>query len=294
MNDAPSVSELIRKLEIRAKHLAHTSFTSAYRSAFKGQGLLFESLRPYEIGDDVRDIEWNASARGNETYIKQYAEQREQNVLIVLDRSASGMFGTGGQTKQGLGAEIGAVITMMAMQNQDKVGLLIFGDAVETFVKPRDGRNHGTRLIRDLLMVKQSAVGTNLKGVLHSISQLLKRRTTIFFLSDFLASRTEYQRELQVVAHQHDFIPIILRDAWEVELPNMGLLHISDAETGENVLIDTANTSWREAFVEHVTRYYAMREHDLKRCGADPIMIDMDKNYVDAFHQFFNRRRLRS
>lgn len=294
MTDSPSISELIRRLEVHAKRLAHTSFTNAYRSAFRGQGVNFESLRPYEIGDDVRDIEWNASARTGDTYIKQYIEQREQNVLIVLDRSASGLFGAAGRTKQALAAEIGAVITMMAMSNHDKVGLMIFGDEIELFIKPHDGRNHGTRLIRDLLLVNRSPAGTNLKLALHSISQLLKRRTTIFFLSDFLASRQEYLRELQVVAHQHDLIPIILRDTWELELPKVGLLTVQDAETGEKQLIDTSSRGWREAFSEHVKRYYAMREHDLKRSGADPIMIDISQNYVDAFHQFFERRRLKS
>lgn len=294
MDNLSTVSELIRRLEIHARRLARTSFSSAYRSAFRGQGILFESLRPYEIGDDVRDIEWNASARANEPYIKQYVEQREQHVLIVLDRSASGMFGTAGQTKQGLGAEIGAVIMMMALQNHDKVGLMIFGDEVELFIKPREGRNHATRLIHDLLVARRSQTGTNLKLALHSISQSLQRRTTIFFLSDFLAARSEYLRELQVVAHQHDLIPIILRDRWEVELPKMGLVQITDSETGETGLLDTSDAGWREAFTEQITRYYGTREQDLKRSGADPIVIDLDKSYVDAFHQFFERRRLRS
>jgi uncharacterized protein (DUF58 family) len=290
----PSLTELIHQLEVRAKHLAQTSFKSAYHSAFKGQGIVFEHLRPYEFGDDVRDIEWNASARSNEVYVKQYVEEREQDVLIVLDRSASGMFGTAGQPKISLGAEIGAVITMMAMQNRDKVGLMIFGDEVELFINPRDGRNHATRLIRDLLITQKSSVGTNLEQVLQSIKRLLRRRTTIFFISDFLASRSEYLRELQVVAHHHDLIPIILRDKREVDLPSVGLLTVQDAETGETRLIDTANKYWQKAFSEHIEKYYAMRDDDLRRAGADPILIDIDRSYVEAFHHFFEQRRLKS
>ncbi len=285
------IPELIRQLEMRAKRLAQTSFKHAYQSAFKGQGIVFESLRPYEIGDDVRNIEWNASARSNETYVKQYIEQREQDVLIVLDRSASGIFGTAGQSKIALGVEIGAVITMMALQNRDKVGLMVFGDEIELFIRPHDGRNHATRLIRDLLFVDNQATGTNLEQVLRSINRLLKRRTTIFFLSDFLASRSEYLRELQVVTHHHDFIPIILRDKREIAWPRVGLVNVQDAETGEKRLIDTSDKQWQKAFSEHVGRYYAVREQDLKRSETNPIMIDIDQSYVEAFHQFFARRR---
>ncbi len=284
----------IQQIEIRTRRLVRDAFSGAYHSVFKGRGMMFESVRPYQPGDDVRDIEWNITARGQGAYIKQYVEERELTVLIVLDSSSSCLFGTVKQSKHSLAVEIGAVVALAAIANNDKVGLMIFSDEIKEYVAPGKGRNHGLRIIRDLFTAQTPNAGTNISIALQAINRLLKRRSVVFFLSDFLATSAEYERDLIITAQRHDFIAVMLSDPLESEIPKVGLINLRDAETGEERMVDTSTKLWRKAFHRQTEQFDTMRHDLFNRANVDRIAIPVDGDYVVALTQFFQRRAKRS
>lgn len=289
----PETLKRIKRIELKTQKLVNDVFAGAYRSVFKGRGIAFESVRPYQPGDDVRDIDWNVTARTGEAYLKQYAEERELTVIIALDSSASNMFGTVNRQKRDLAAEIGAILALAASRNNDRVGLVTFSDQIEHITPPRKGRNHVLRIIRDVLTAQPTYSGTDIAAGLRAISNMQERRAIIFVLSDFLATGPEYMRQLRVTARHHDLIAVILSDPLEKRWPDAGLVTLADAETGENRTIDTSPARWREAFKERSKRFHKLRRNTLYQARVDSINLSVDEDYVPALIRFFEQRASR-
>jgi uncharacterized protein (DUF58 family) len=289
----PEVMRQIRRIELRTRRLVDASFAGSYHAVFKGRGITFDSVRAYEPGDDVRAIDWNVTARAGEPYIKQFVEERELTVMLVLDASASILFGSVGRMKRDLAAELGAVLALSAISNNDKVGLLVFSDQVELFIPPRKGRNHVLRLIRDLMAAAPTGKGTDMVMALKTINRTLRRRSIVFLISDFLLSSDEYLRELSIVSRQHDVIAVTLRDRLEQTWPEVGLVRLEDAETGVISWVDTGSEQWRRRFGAQAQRFQQARDAALARARVDRIDLPSDGDYVRALTEFFRRRHTR-
>lgn len=291
---SPELLKRIRQIELRTRRLVNDSFAGAYHSVFKGQGIVFDAVRPYQAGDDVRMIDWKVTARSGEAYIKRYVEERELTVMIVLDTSASCLFGTVNKSKRDLAAEIGAVLALSAISNNDKVGLLIFSDKVELFIPPRKGRNHVLLLIRDLLAVRPSNQGTDLGMAFRTLNRVLNQKSVVFFMSDFLENVDDYRREMMVTAKKHDMIGVVLSDPLEETWMPLGLVGVHDAETGVKQWVDTSSRQWREKFEDQTAYFGELRDQTLLKSGVDRIDIPVDGDYVRALMQFFQKRSRRS
>jgi uncharacterized protein (DUF58 family) len=283
----------IRRIELRTRRLVTDSFAGAYHAVFKGRGMVFDTVRAYEPGDDVRDIDWNVTARTGEPFVKRYIEERELTVMLVMDASASVLFGTINRQKRDLAAELGAVLAFAAISNNDKVGLMVFSDHVELFIPPRKGRNHILRLIRDLLAARPTSSGTDLSLALRTVNRFLKRRAIVFVISDFLMPSDDYLRELMLVSRRHDVIAITLSDPLEQSWPDTGLTALRDAETGAIRWVDTSARGWRRQFAEQARRFQQMRDAALTKARADRIDVPLDGDYVSALMSFFQRRSRR-
>lgn len=283
----------IRRIEIRTRRLVNTSFAGEYHAIFKGRGIEFDEVRPYRPGDEVRTIDWNVTARTGELFVKRYIEERELTVMLLVDASASGQFGTSTRFKREIAAELAAVLAFSAISNNDKVGLLVFTDQIELFITPRKGKRHVLRLIRDLLAFQPQGRRTNLKLGLETLNHMLKRRSIIFLLSDFLTPPDSYRSILQVSNRRHDVIAITLTDPREQEFPNVGLIAIEDAETGDIQLVDTGNRKWREEFKERVSELHTARERVFRKAKVDRIDITTDSDYVIPLTNFFEQRARR-
>ncbi len=283
----------IRRIEIRTRRLVSEAFVGAYHSTFKGRGIAFDTVRPYEPGDDVRSIDWNVTARAGEVFVKKYTEERELTVLLVLDGSASVFFGTTGREKREVAAELGAVLALAAIRNNDKVGLLIFSDRIEHYTAPRKGRNHVLRLIRDVIAERPAGRGTDLALALRTVSRMAKQRAIVFVISDFLALSAHYETELRVVSRRHDVIAVVLSDPREQAWPHGALVALEDAETGEVRLADTASMAWRAAFAERSARFRAQRDSVLARAAVGRVDIATDGDIIAALTAFFRARSRR-
>lgn len=289
-------TELIRKIrqiEIRTRHLVNDSFAGEYHSVFKGRGMEFDEVRPYAPGDEIRDIDWNVTARLGDPYIKRYIEERELTVMLVVDASGSGDFGSVGRFKRELAAELTAVLAFAATTNNDKVGLLIFTDQIELFIPPRKGRKHVLRIIRELLAFRPQGNGTDIKLALDTINRVLKRRGIVFLISDFLADPESYRRSLAVSNRRHDVIAIELHDPLEAEIPDVGLIALEDAETGEMAWIDSGHHEWRERFRSQVRRFVEARRDLFNQVSVDRIHVTTAEDYVSALTGFFDKRARR-
>ncbi|MFB6272265.1 MAG: DUF58 domain-containing protein [Salinibacter sp.] len=283
--------EKIRRLEVRARGRVDSIFQGEYQSAFKGRGIEFAEVRPYQVGDDIRTIDWNVSARMDETYVKVYEEEREQTVMLCVDVSGSENFGSQGKLKREVAAEICAVIAFSAIRNNDTVGLLLFSDEIERFVQPRSGRRHVLRCIRELFTTEPASIGTDISGALRRVLRILQRRSILVLVSDFFD--TEYDSMLQAAAQRHDTIGVELQDPREEELPPVGLVDLTDAETGETVTVDTRDPEARAA-IEAAARARRERTRDcLQRAGAGHVIVRTDADYVEPLIAFFRRRARR-
>lgn len=280
--------EKIRRLEMRTRGAVENVFGGEYHSAFKGRGIEFAEVRPYQVGDDIRTIDWNVSARMDETYVKVYEEEREQTVMLCVDVSGSEDFGSQGKLKREAAAEICAVMAFSAIQNNDQVGLLLFSDGVEQFVRPRKGRRHVLRCIRELFTAEPASPGTDIKGALRHVLRILQRRSILVLVSDFFDEG--YASMLRAAAQRHDTVAVELQDPREEELPPVGLVDLTDAETGETVTLDTCDPAARRAF-EEATR--ARREHTaalFQRAGVGHVPVRTDADYVEPMIAFFRER----
>jgi uncharacterized protein (DUF58 family) len=283
----------IRHIEIRTRRLVNDSFAGEYHSIFKGQGIEFDEVRPYLPGDEIRSIDWNVTARMGQPYVKRFVEERELTVMLLVDASGSGDFGSVNRFKRELSAELAAVLSFSATTNKDKVGLLIFTDWVELYIPPRKGRRHVLRLIRDLLAFTPQGRGTNLQLALDTINQILKRRSIVFLVSDFLADPQGYRLPLTLANRKHDVIAIDLHDPLETNIANVGLIALEDAESDELVWIDTGNRAWRRAFQQRVDQMEVAKNQALAQAGVDAIRINTDQDYVTALMRFFQQRAQR-
>ena len=284
----------IRQIEIRTRRLVNDTFAGEYHSVFKGRGMAFDEVRPYLPGDEIRTIDWNVTARMGDPYVKRYSEERELTVLLVVDASGSGDFGSVGRFKRELAAELTAVLAFAATSNNDKVGLLIFTSQVELFIPPRKGRKHILRLIRELLAFQPQQRGTDIRLALDSVNRLLKRRAIIFVVSDFLADPDSYRGVLTVANKRHDVVAVDVHDPLETEIADVGLLALEDAETGEVVWVDTSNKRWRTAFAERQAALAATKQQVFNRAQVDRIPITTAADYVVPLATFFQRRVARS
>lgn len=289
----PELIKKIRRIEIRTRRLVNDSFAGEYHAVFKGRGMEFDEVRPYQPGDEVRIIDWNVTARTGQLFVKRYVEERELTVMLLVDASGSGQFGTVQRFKREIAAELGAVLAFSAITNNDKVGLIVFTDKIELFISPRKGRRHVLRLIRDLLAFEPAGHGTDLKLALDTINRVLKRRSIVFLISDFLVPPESYRSVLQVSNRRHDVIAASLSDPREMELPNVGLLALQDAETGQIQWVDTSDRRWREAFQERVNELHAGRERVFRRSKVDRIALTTDADYVTPLTVFFEKRARR-
>jgi uncharacterized protein (DUF58 family) len=290
---SPELIRKIRRIEIRTRHLVNDSFAGEYHAIFKGRGMEFDEVRPYQPGDEVRTIDWNVTARTGEPFVKRFVEERELTVMLLVDASASGKFATVNRFKREIAAELAAVLAFSAISNNDKVGVLIFTDRIELFIPPRKGRRHVLRLIRDLLAFEPIGHQTNLKLGLDTINHLLKRRSIVFLISDFLTPPDSYRSALQFSNRRHDVIAVTLSDPREQELPNVGLLALEDAETGQVRWVDTGSRQRRQAFAERVNELKLARDRVFRKSKVDRIDISTDAEYVTPLTTFFERRARR-
>lgn len=283
----------IRRIEIRTKRLVNDSYAGEYHSVFKGRGMEFDEVRPYQIGDEIRTIDWNVTARTGQLYVKRYVEERELTVMLVVDASASENFGSVQRFKRELAAELTAVLSFAATTNNDKVGLLIFTDQIELFIPPRKGRRHVLRLIRELLAFEPQSRGTDINMALEKVNQILKRRSIIFLVSDFMADSKSYKKALAITNRRHDVIAIDLNDPLETEISDVGLMALEDPETDEIVWVDTSSKAWREDFYRQVRRMENDKIRTFRQTSVDRIVIGTNEDYTAPLTTFFHERSKR-
>jgi uncharacterized protein (DUF58 family) len=283
----------IRRIEIRTRKLVNDSFAGEYHSIFKGRGMEFDEVRPYQIGDEIRNIDWNVTARTGEPYIKRYVEERELTVMLLVDASASENFGSVERFKREIAAELTAVLSFAATTNNDRVGLLIFTDQVELFIPPRKGRKHVLRLIRELLAFEPQSKGTDIKMALDNVNHILKRRSIIFLVSDFMADPQSYRRELAVTNRRHDLIAVDINDPLDSNIADVGLLVVEDPESGEIEWIDTSNKKWQNAFRARMDALETEKTRVFRQSSVDRIDINTDEEYTIPLTRFFQDRAKR-
>ena len=283
----------VRRIEISTKEMVRDTFSGAYQSVFKGQGMEFQEVRPYNPGDEIRFIDWNVTARMGTPYIRQYREQRERTVMLVLDASQSSNFGSTKRFKRELSAEISAVIAFSATNNNDKVGLMIFTDNIELYVPPRKGRTHVLRIIREMIAFNASGRGTDIRLALETINRVLNKHSIIFLISDFLTSPLGYSQAISLTNRRHDIIAIDIQDPLEKHIPSMGIVMLEDSETSESYAVDTSDARWRKAFASEVENFTSSKMDVFYKAGVDRIPVTTEKDYIDDLALFFRKRSRR-
>lgn len=278
----------IRKIEIVTRRLVNESLAGEYHSVFKGRGMEFEEVREYQPGDDVRTIDWNVTSRMGHPYIKKYVEERELTVMLVVDASGSTAFGSAGRTKGEIAAEVAALLAFSAIQNHDRVGLLIFTAGVEKFVPPRRGRRHVLRVIREILYAQPRERGTRMASALDLLNHVLHKRSVVFVISDFLDRG--FERALAFTHRKHDLIVLPIADPREEDLPRVGLVMLEDAESGRDLLFDTRSASARQAYSRRAVARRRALEDLLRRAGIDSVFLRTDAPYDRPLVEFFRAR----
>ncbi len=278
----------VRRIQIITSALVNDLFAGQYHSAFKGRGMEFEEVREYLPGDDVRTIDWNVTARTGRPFVKNYREERELTVVLLADVSASQDFGTRGQLKSELAAELGATLALSAIQNNDKVALILFTDRIERFVPPRKGTRHVLRIIRELLYHTPAGRGTDVAGALEYLNRVLRRRAVVFLISDFQAP--DFRGPLRVARHRHDLIPVIVRDEREERLPPVPFIELRDPESGRQLIVPALWPGVRRRFAEQVRARRAALLSELRRLRIDPIELRTGDSFTEPLREFFRRR----
>jgi uncharacterized protein (DUF58 family) len=278
----------IRALEIKTKGLVETAFAGEYHSVFKGRGMNFEDLREYQPGDEIRAIDWNVTARLGNAFVKKFTEERELTVMLIVDVSASGNFGSTTQSKRELAAEVACLLAFSAIRNNDKVGLLLFTDRVELFIPPKKGRSHTLRLIREILFFEPGGRRTDPALALDYLNRIVTRRAVVFFISDFQAP--DFSHTLAVSGRRHDFIAVHIKDERETALPNIGIITLEDAETGEQIEINTADRTTRVRFNDLADEKDRELARTLRRNNIDTITLRTSEDYLPALRSFFKLR----
>ena len=281
----------VQRLEIHTRKLVDESLAGSYHSVFRGRGMEFAEVREYEPGDDVRTIDWNVSARMGHPFVKKFTEERELTVFLAVDASASERFGTAAARKLELAAEVSALLAFSAIRNNDRVGLLLFTDRVETFVSPRKGREHGLRVLRELLAYEPAGRGTDISGALEVFRRVVTKRSVVFLVSDF--QDDGYERILRVVSRKHDVVAIVVSDPREETLPNVGLVAVEDPETGERSVMDTGSAAVRRRYAAAATADRDRTRETIRRIGLDALELTTGEPYDLALVRFFRERARR-
>ncbi|MCF4100705.1 DUF58 domain-containing protein [Gillisia sp. M10.2A] len=286
--DTKELLKKVRKIEIKTRQLSNHVFGGEYHSTFKGRGMTFSEVRNYQFGDDVRNIDWNVTARYNEPFVKVFEEERELTMMLLVDISASGLFGSENQFKKEVITEIAATLAFSATQNNDKIGLLLFTDQVELFIPPKKGRSHVLRIIRELIEFQPKGKGTDIAGALKYVTSVIKKKAIMFILSDFMDD--EYQHTLKIISGKHDVTGIRVYDKREEEIPSLGLVQMQDRETGEFTMVNTSAKAVRNAY----GKYFREREDYFKdsfnKSGAGMLSTRLDQSYVTKLLGYFKRR----
>ena len=281
----------VRQIEIKTKGLVNEVFSGEYHSVFKGRGMEFSEVREYQFGDDIRNIDWNVTARYGHPYIKIFEEERELTVMLLVDMSGYIHFGSFENTKQRIAAELSAILAFSALKNNDKVGLILFTDQIEKFVSPRKGRSHVLRIIREVLSFKPQGNKTDLKGALEYFNHTIKKKSITFLISDFIDDG--YEKIIKIIGKKHDFVSISLQDPREREIPKSGLVKMLDAETGEIRFLDTSSKVVQDFFADKIKKSDAQIKDLFLRSRIDSIKIDTSKSYIKPLVDFFKVREKR-
>ena len=282
----------VRQIQIRTSHQVTEVMAGEYKSAFKGRGMEFDEVREYQPGDEVRTIDWNVTARTGKPFVKRFVEERELTVMLVVDASSSGSFGSTTKSKNEVAAEIAALLAYSAIRSNDRVGLIVFTDQIEKYVPPKKGRSHVMRVIREILFLEEPEHGkTDITAALEYLQKVCTRRSVVFLISDFICE--DYSQAMMLASKKHDLIPVTITDPRESELPDIGIIDLMDAETGERILIDTSDKKVRKTF----RALGLQREEELKKqfrkMNSNSINIETDKSYVDSLVKFFKMREKR-
>jgi uncharacterized protein (DUF58 family) len=285
---AKDILKKVRQIEIRTNRLVDSSLGGEYHSAFRGLGMEFEEVREYQPGDEIRTIDWNVTARTGHPYVKRYREERELTVVTLVDVSLSERFGSGLQQKAELAAEFSAVVAFSAIRNGDKVGTILFTDRVEKYIPPKKGKKHVLRVIREILDFRPVSRGTNVEEALRFLARVLKRRATVFLISDFIA--TDFEKALAAVRGKHDIIAIRTSDPREAELPDVGLISLEDSETGEVVVVDSRSSRVRKLFESRGVAERSQQDDLLRSLKIDELEITTGKPYIKELSNFFKMR----
>ncbi|WP_288071347.1 DUF58 domain-containing protein [Hydrotalea sp.] len=286
--EASELLKKVRELEIKSKRLTNHLFTGEYHSAFKGRGMVFKEVKEYHAGDDIRFIDWNVSARMNDTFTKVFEEERELEVFILVDASASNLMGTRQQTKKELITEIAAVLAFSALNNNDKAGLLFFTDRVEKYIPSKKGRQHALYMVRELVSLQPGHPQTNIVKALQYLNNITRHKSIVFLLSDF--ADEGYEEALRIAAKKHDVIGIQVYDLLDVQMPNMGLVVVEDPETGEQLWLDTSNKKIRQQYAAQFAKIQQDAKKVFRTAGADLMQIATGQDYVKTLQQFFIQR----
>lgn len=286
--ETTALLQKVRKIEIKTRGLSAHIFSGEYHSAFKGRGMAFSEVREYMPGDDIRSIDWNVTARFNHPFVKVFEEERELTVILLVDVSASGNFGTKAQFKKDLVTELCAVLSFSAIQNNDKIGIIFFTDRIEKFIPPKKGKTHILRIIRELIDFEPVHRGTDLSSALKYLTNAIKKKSICFILSDFYSS--DFEHALKLANRKHDIVAVQVHDPGEEEIPPVGLIHIADPESGERLLVDTSDRRIREIFRKN----WESRKRELRdkfaRSGVDVVSLRTDQSYVQPLMQLFKKR----
>jgi len=294
-----AILKKVREIELVTRRLVNDVLAGQYHAVFKGRGMSFDQVREYQPGDDIRTIDWNVTARTGVPYVKQYVEERELTVLLVVDLSASGVFGTVGQSKRELAAEIAAVLAFSAIKNNDRVGVIMFSDRIERYIPPKKGRGHVLRVILELLEVQPEGVGTRIDVACDYLSKIQRKRSVVFFLSDFLPEddtvplAESYERALGVASRRHDVVPLVIHDTAEQDFPDLGLVALEHLETGELMWFDSGARAVRHAFRRRGEALVTERDRIFRKHGMEPIRAEVGSDYLPGLVTYFRRRASR-
>ncbi len=292
--EASELIKKVRKIEIKTRGLSKNIFAGEYHSAFKGRGMAFSEVREYQYGDDIRNIDWNVTARFNHPYIKIYEEERELTVMLLVDVSNSRVFGTQTQLKKNMITEISAVLSFSAIHNNDKIGVILFSDKVEKFIPPKKGRTHILRIIRELIEFTPDNKGTNISEALRYLTNVIKKRSTAFVISDFLDDdengNPNFDEAIRIANRKHDIIGLKIYDKREKEIPSVGIIRMKDAETGDYAWVDTTNINLRRNYANWYKNMEVSVSDTLVRAGVDFVSIATDEDYVKPLRNLFKKR----
>ena len=290
--ESTEIFKKVRKIEIKTRGLSNHIFSGQYHSAFKGRGMTFSEVREYEYGDDIRNIDWNVTARFNKPFVKIFEEEREMTVMLLIDVSGSNDFGSKEQSKRDLTAELAAVLAFSAIQNNDKVGVIFFSSKIEKFIPPKKGSTHILRIIREIVDFKPEEHGTDIGAGLRFLTSAIKRRTTAFLISDFMSHKS-FEQELRIAANKHDLVALRITDRREMEIPRVGLVKFKDAETGREQWVDTSSRAWHNAYLQMIRTETLALNRLFTSQGIDNTLIFTDEDYVKPLMQLFKKRESR-